>query len=52
MLRKLIIYLLEYFIKAHPIKVQKVFNYIHPKVIDGIGYLEQIKNNTNVEAVF
>lgn len=51
MLRKLIIYLLEYFIKAHPIKVQKVFNYIHPKVIDGIGYLEQIKNNTNVEAV-
>ena len=51
MLRKLTIYILEYLIRNHPLKVQKLFNYIHPRVIDEIGYLEQVKNNTNVEAV-
>ena len=51
LLRKLSINLLDYFIKAHPIIVQKILNYISFKVYNEIGYLEQVKNNTNVEAV-
>lgn len=51
MLRKLLIFIIEYFLKYHSVKTQKLFNYLHNRVIDEIGYYEQIRQNTNIDTV-
>lgn len=51
MIRNFVIRILEYLIRNHFERVQKVFNYIHPRVIDETAYLKQIKANTNVSVI-
>ena len=51
MLRKLSILIIEYFLKFHSVKTKKLFNYLHNRVIDEIGYYEQIKQNTKIDTV-